>query len=277
MDTPTATFIALLILAAVCALAWLAPSWWSARRRRRLQRQVFPAAWRKILRRRVPLVQRLPADLQLQLKKHMQVFIAEKAFLGCAGLEVTEEMRVVVAAQACLLLLNRPTGYYRQLRQILLYPGAFAVQRVTTDGAGVQQEQRHALSGESWSQGRVILSWQDTLEGAAVADDGRNVVIHEFAHQLDQENGPANGAPLRPRSAQPQRWSQVFHAAYARLQAQARMGEPGLLNHYGAQDPAEFFAVVSEVFFEQAAELAAYDPALYRELCGYYRVDPAGW
>ena len=277
MDTPTATFIALLILAAVCALGWWLPTWWVARRRQQLRGQVFPAAWRKILRRRVPLVRRLPVDLQLQLKKHMQVFIAEKAFLGCAGLQITEEMRVVVAAQACLLLLNRPTGYYRNLRQILVYPGAFAVQRASTDGAGVQQEQRHALAGESWSQGQVILSWQDTLEGAAVADDGRNVVIHEFAHQLDQENGPANGAPLRPHGADPQRWSQVFHAAYARLQAQAHAGEPGLLNHYGAQDPAEFFAVVSEVFFEQAAELAEYDPALYRELRGYYRVDPAGW
>nr|WP_315236992.1 zinc-dependent peptidase [uncultured Albidiferax sp.] len=277
MDTPTATLIALLILTAVCALGWWLPTWWVARRRQQLRGQVFPAAWRKILRRRVPLVRRLPVDLQLQLKKHMQVFIAEKAFLGCAGLQITEEMRVVVAAQACLLLLNRPTGYYRNLRQILVYPGAFAVQRASTDGAGVQQEQRHALAGESWSQGQVILSWQDTLEGAAVADDGRNVVIHEFAHQLDQENGPANGAPLRLHGADPQRWSQVFHAAYARLQAQAHAGEPGLLNHYGAQDPAEFFAVVSEVFFEQAAELAAYDPALYRELRGYYRVDPAGW
>ncbi|WP_394791722.1 zinc-dependent peptidase [Rhodoferax sp.] len=277
MDTPTATFIALLILVLVCALGWSAPRWWVARRRRRLQQVAFPAVWRKILRRRVPMLRRLPADLQLQLKKHMQVFIAEKAFLGCAGLQITEEMRVVIAAQACLLLLNRPQGYYRKLRQILVYPGAFAVQRASTDGNGVQQEQRHALAGESWSQGQVILSWQDSLEGAATPDDGRNVVIHEFAHQLDQEKGTANGAPARSRRADPKRWSQVFHAAYAKLRRQAHVGEPGLLNHYGAQDPAEFFAVVSEVFFEQATELAEYDPALYRELCGYYRVDPANW
>jgi Mlc titration factor MtfA (ptsG expression regulator) len=126
----------------------------------------------------------------------------------------------------------------------------------------------------------VILSWQDTLEGAAVADDGRNVVIHEFAHQLDQENGAARGAPpptLGDTQHNAQRWSQVFHAAYAQLQSEMHHGIVGLLNHYGAQDPAEFFAVVSEVFFEQPGALVTEYPALYRELSGYYKVDPAGW
>jgi Mlc titration factor MtfA (ptsG expression regulator) len=124
------------------------------------------------------------------------------------------------------------------------------------------------------------LSWQDCLEGAAHADDGRNVVIHEFAHQLDQESGPANGAPLHVSDApdySPQRWSQVFHASYAQLQHQARTGHVGLLDPYGAQDPAEFFAVASEVFFEQSAELRLEYPELYRELAGFYRVDPSSW
>ena len=165
---------------------------WLQYRRTRIGARAFPAPWRKILQHRVPLVRRLPVDLQLQLKKLMQVFIAEKAFIGCAGLRVTEEMRVVIAAQACLLLLNRPTDYFGNVRQILVYPGAFVVQRTTTDSIGVQQEHRQALAGESWSQGQVILSWQDAMEGAAAADDGRNVVIHEFAHQLDQENGFAD-------------------------------------------------------------------------------------
>jgi Mlc titration factor MtfA (ptsG expression regulator) len=253
---------------------------WLAYRRGRVGGQAFPATWRKILRRRVPLVRKLPADLQLQLKKHMQVFIAEKTFIGCAGLRITDEMRVVIAAQACLLLLNRVTGYFGQVRQILVYPGAFVVQHTTTDGAGVQQEHRHALAGESWSQGQVILSWQDALEGAAVADDGRNVVIHEFAHQLDQENGAAHGAPPpAPGDTHysAQRWSQVFHAAYAQLQDELHRGHDGLLSHYGAKDPAEFFAVVSEVFFEQAQALSKAYPALYRELSGYYKVDPLSW
>lgn len=279
MDTPTATFLALLLLATICTLGWLAPQWWVARRRRKIRQQPFPAAWRTILRRRVPLVRRLPADLQLQLKQQMQVFIAEKSFLGCAGLTITDEMRVVIAAQACLLVLNRPTGLYPHLRQILVYPGAFAVQRTHTDGV-VQREERQTLLGESWAQGQVVLSWHDAQAGAATPGDGSNVVIHEFAHQLDQEKGQATGAPQRQQGnhqANPARWSQVFHAAYAKLQREAHVGEPGLLNHYGAQDPAEFFAVVSEVFFEQAAELKDYDPALYQELAGYYRVDPVAW
>lgn len=267
-------------LALLLAVGLLAQPYWLAYRRSRVRETAFPAAWRKILQRRVPLVRKLPAPLQMQLKKHMQVFIAEKSFLGCGGLRITEEMRVVIAAQACLLILNRATDYFANVRQILLYPGAFVVNRTTVDGAGVQQDHRQALAGESWSQGQVILSWQDTLEGAAVADDGRNVVIHEFAHQLDQENGAARGAPpptLGDTQHNAQRWSQVFHAAYAQLQSEMHHGIVGLLNHYGAQDPAEFFAVVSEVFFEQPGALVTEYPALYRELSGYYKVDPAGW
>ena len=280
MDAQTLSFLLLCSAALLFVLALLGLPWWVARQRARVRQQAFPAQWRKILQRRVPLVRRLPADLQLQLKKHIQVFIAEKAFIGCAGLRITDEMRVVIAAQACLLLLNRPTDFYPHLRQILVYPAAFVVDRTHIDGAGVLQEQRQALAGESWSQGQVILSWQDSLEGAAVADDGRNVVIHEFAHQLDQENGPANGAPLPApgdRRHNRQRWAEVFHAAYAQLQVQARAGHAGLFSHYGATDPAEFFAVASEVFFEQPVELVRDFPALYRELRGYYQLDPAGW
>lgn len=271
-------------LALLLIIGLLAHPYWLAYRRARITSRAFPAAWRKILKHRVPLVRRLPFDLQLQLKKRMQVFIAEKAFLGCAGLRVSEEMRVVIAAQACLLILNRPTDYFANVRQILLYPGAFVIKRApastSADEAGVQHEQRQVLTGESWTQGQVILSWQDTLEGAAVADDGRNVVIHEFAHQLDSENGAPNGAPpptLGDRQYHAERWSHVFHAAYARLQSEARHGIQGLLNHYGAQSPAEFFAVVSEVFFEQATALAQEYPQLYQELRGYYKVDPTLW
>lgn len=273
-------FVIFCVLAMLLVLGLVGQPYWRAYRRSRVSRRALPAAWRKILQRRVPLLRRMPADLQLQLKKHMQVFIAEKDFIGCGGLQVTDEIRVVIAAQACLLVLNRGTGYFDVVRQILVYPAAFVVQRTVTDGAGVQQENRHALAGESWSQGQVILSWQDALEGAAIPDDGRNVVIHEFAHQLDQENGAAQGAPppaLGDRQHSAQRWSQVFHAAYAQLQAEVNRGHHGLLSHYGAQNPAEFFAVVSEVFFEQAQALAREYPALYQELRGYYKVDPALW
>ena len=280
----TTDAVALLLIcgAALAFSVWmLGQPYLVAWRRERVQRQAFPASWRKILRRRVPLVRRLPAELQLQLKKHMQVFIAEKSFIGCAGLSITEEMRVVIAAQACLLILNRPTGYFRELRQILVYPGAFVVKRPVIDDIGVRRERRQALTGESWSEGQVVLSWQDSLDGAAVADDGMNVVIHEFAHQLDQESGAANGAPPviaghRDRQGS-ERWSRVFREAYAGHKADVRFGHEGLIDPYGATDPAEFFAVVSEVFFEQPRDLQQGYPDLYRELSGYYRVDPAQW
>lgn len=280
---PQGKRVAFYVLCAA-ALGWilvlLGQPWWRAYRQRRVLMHPFPAHWRRVLRRRVPMLQRLPADLQLQLKKCIQVFIAEKAFIGCAGLTVTEEMRVVIAAQACLLVVNRSMQHYDHVRQVLVYPGAFIVRRTVTDGIGVQQDQRQTLSGESWTQGQVILSWQDVLEGAAVSDDGRNVVLHEFAHQLDQENGAAQGAP--PPAAgdtqhNAQRWKQVLSQAYALLQDQAQRGEQGLLNHYGAENPAEFFAVATEAFFEQAAEMAEHHPALYQELRSYYKVDPASW
>ena len=273
-------FYILCVAALGLILALLGQPWLRAYRHRRVLMHPFPAHWRRVLRHRVPMLRRLPVDLQLQLKQLIQVFIAEKAYIGCAGLTVTEEMRVVIAAQACLLVLNRSMQHYDHVRQILVYPDVFWVQRTVTDAIGVQQDQRQALSGESWTQGQVILSWQDALDGAAVADDGRNVVLHEFAHQLDQENGAAHGAPL-PAAGDTgynaQRWKQVFSQAYAHLQAQVQRGEQGLFNHYGAQSPAEFFAVATEVFFEQATALFAHDPALYRELSGYYKVDPASW
>jgi MtfA peptidase len=263
------------------ALLWLVwllggPTWqrW---RRHRIARKPFPAAWREVLRRQVPIVARLPAALQLQLKQHMLVFIADKPIIGCNGLQVSEAMRVVIAAQACLLLLNRRGEGFPNLRQVLLYPDTFVVDRVAPLASGVLQEQRRALAGESWQQGQVILSWADVQAGAATPDDGRNVVIHEFAHQLDQESGVANGAPWLGRRERRERWSQVLGAEFARLRERIEHGEPTLLGDYAASEPAEFFAVASEVFFEQPRALADDAPALYRELAAYYRVDPLNW
>ena len=268
---------------ALIGLGLLAVAWFAsepllvAYRRWKVRRQPFPAEWREILRRRVPYFRSLPADLQLQLKKRMQVFLAEKPFIGCNGLEVSDEMRVTIAAQACLLILNRRTDYFANLRRILVYPGAFIVDRVHTDGAGVLQDQRQVLSGESWSQGQVILSWDDVVEGASVVDDGRNVVTHEFAHQLDQASGHANGAPSLVGRRSRQRWARVLGEEFTRLQQQANVGQPSLLSHYGATNPAEFFAVASEVFFEQPERMAEVHPGLYAELARFYRVNPLSW
>jgi MtfA peptidase len=264
--------------AAFLVIAWLlAPPWRLERRRRRLRAKPAPRAWREILRRRVPGLARLPAPLRAQLEGHMQVFLAEKTFHGCDGLRVTEEMRIVIAAQACLLLLNRRTDYFPRMCEVLVYPGPFIVERLRLEPSGVLQEQRQVLTGESWSHGQVVLSWEDALAGAEVADDGRNVVLHEFAHQLDQEKGLANGAPYLGSRATRERWAEVLGEEFARLQMRTAMGEPSLFNAYGATAPAEFFAVVTEVFFEQPQPMARDHPALYAALRGLYRVDPAAW
>ncbi len=289
--------VALLLVGVIAGL----PRWRTLRRQAWASRP-FPAAWRSILRRRVPLYRQLPADLQHQLRRRILVFLAEKPFLGCAGLAVTDEMRVTIAAQACLLRLNRGGALFPELKQVLVYPGAFVVDRVHAAPGGVLREQRRALAGESWSQGQVILSWRDVLDGARILDDGHNVVLHEFAHQLDQESGSANGAPRLGSRAAQARWAQVMSAEFAALQARIRAresaqaraqaewswhgpssegatahGAADLISDYGATNEAEFFAVVTEVFFEQATVLAERHPALFALLRDYYAVDPREW
>lgn len=264
-------------LALAFVLWLLGQPYLTERKRRRLRERPFPAAWREILKHRVPYVRILPVDLQLQLKRHIQVFLAEKTFIGCDGLTITDEMRVTIAAQACLLILNRARGYYPKLREILVYPSSFVVEREHTDGIGVAHHARQVLAGESWERGQVVLSWHDTLAGAATPDDGQNVVIHEFAHQLDQETGAANGAPVLPRRDQYARWAKVLGAEFRHLQTAASEQQETLFNNYGASDPAEFFAVISEVFFEQPRRMADEHPALYRELALFYRLDPLSW
>lgn len=268
--------ITLLLGAAVIA-AVILPPYWRNYRRCKIAAQPFPEAWRAILKRRMPYFRAMPADLQIQLKKHIQVFVAEKEFVGCNGLNITDDMRVTIAAQACLLLLNQPCHYYPLLRQILLYPSAFIVEDAHTDMAGIVSEQRRVLSGESWAQGKVILSWQDTLEGAANPGDGRNVVIHEFAHQLDQEKGQATGAPVLSRNSDYQQWAGVMADEFALLQQKALTQQGSLFDHYGATSPAEFFAVITEVFFEQPRQMAEQHPALYQQLSQFYRLNPLSW
>ncbi len=271
-----ALFLSLTVVALV--IAWLlAEPWLVERRRRNLRSRPFPPSWGVIIEQRLPQVSALPANLRRQLEGHVQVFLAEKHFWGCDGVEITDEVRVTIAAQACLLLLNRPTGYFPKLRQILVYPGAFLVERLRPEPSGVLQETRQALSGESWANGQVVLSWEDTLAGAAAPDDGRNVVLHEFAHQLDQEKGYANGAPGIGSRTGRERWAHVMGEEFARLQYKVMTQAPSLFSSYGASAPAEFFAVITETFFEQPALVRHDHPALYAELAALYGIDPATW
>lgn len=270
-----ALIVSLLALALVLWL--LGQPYLAARRRQRIRQQPFPAAWRALLKRRLPDLRRLPPDLQLRLRQHIQVFLSEKTFIGCGGLAITDEMRLTIAAQACLLILARPRGYYPKLHTILVYPDSFVVRHESTDDIGISHRTRQILAGESWEHGQVVLSWQDILEDAANPDDGCNVVIHEFAHQLDQETGVANGAPVLAHGSQYARWSQVLGAGFTDLQAARAERQETLFDDYGASDPAEFFAVISEVFFEQPRRMAEEHPSLYQELANFYGLNPQSW
>lgn len=268
-------FLALLTFVVLAAVFF--PPVWRAYRRKKIQQQPFPAAWRQILKHRMPYFRALPADLQLQLKKLIQVFVAEKQFVGCADLVVTDEMRVTIAAQACLLLLNKPPHYYPKLKQILIYPAAFVVPTAQSDAAGVVSEMAQVRLGESWQTGQIILSWVDTLKSAAICNDGHNLVIHEFAHQLDQLKGQATGAPLLRSTEAYQQWAEVLSYEFEQLQKQLALGLPTLFDAYAATNPAEFFAVISEVFFEQPDLFAAQHGALYQQLRSFYALDPLSW
>lgn len=267
-----------LLLALASVAAWLAGPGLLARwRRARVRRQPFPPAWRAALRERMPAFAELPADVQLRLKKHAQVLLSEVPLIGCAGFVVTDEVRALVAVQASLLLLGRGDGGFEGLSQVLVYPGAFVAHRTVVQADGTVRDERQALAGESWQQGQVVLSWEDVVEGAADPGDGRNVVIHEFAHRLDQMAGAANGAPWLPGRARRLHWARVFASEFDALQRQLGTGESGLIDPYAATSPAEFFAVTTELFFERPEALAAAHPALHAQLRGFYGVDPAHW
>ena len=245
-------------------------------RRQRIARRPFPAAWRDIVRRRVPLVRELPPAQQLRLKKHVQVLLAEVPFVGCAGLDVSDEMRVAIAAQAAFLLLGRG-GSFGNLREVLVYPGHFVVPRAESGAGGVVHEGRDVLAGQSWQRGQVIVAWDAVQDGAAEPHDGANVVMHEFAHQLDQDTGAANGAPYVGRGALQQAWARVMNQEFDALHARLACAEPSLIGPYAATSPAEFFAVTTEIFFERPDALAAERPALYEQLKRCYRLDPVSW
>jgi hypothetical protein len=241
------------------------------RRRERLRSQPFPPEWDAILLKNVPLYGRLDEANRRELQGHIHVFLAEKHFEGCGGLELTDEIELTIAAQACLLLLHRETDYYRRLITVLVYPHAYVARRVKSLGGGFVLEGKEGRLGEAWADGVVVLSWDDVWAGAADIHDGHNVVLHEFAHQLDQEDGAADGAPILDRRSQYVAWARVLGAEYERL----RRGRKSALDRYGATNPAEFFAVATECFFEKPAQMRKKHPELYEELKEYYRQDPA--
>lgn len=233
----------------------------------------FPALWEQILQQRVPVYRLLSEPDRRELRSYIRWFVGSKQFEGCAGLVITDEIRVIVAAQACLLLLHRETPCYERLHLIRVYPGAsFALS--STDTA----------SGESWQHGVVLVAWDSVLGGAANPFDGHNVVLHEFAHQLDQEDGRADGTPLLGRGMAPAEqsgvytsWARMLSNEYEEFRRSIEEGGKTVMDPYGGCNQVEFFAVATECFFEKPKQLRKRHPDLYAMLRQFYRQDPAAW
>jgi len=221
---------------------------------------------------RLPLLHRLTEDEQIRLRHLSILFLHKKSFSGTHGLVVSEEMALVIAQQACLLILNLGIEWYDGWVEILIYPGGFVPERTVIDEYGVVHRINDALSGESWQRGPVILSWDATADAGAL--DGSNLVIHEFAHKLDMLTGDANGFPPIHDEMDRDEWTQAFTMAFDDFQAQTRDGIQSDINSYGASSPAEFIAVLSEVFFEQPKIIQSRYPQVFSLLREFYRQNP---
>lgn len=237
-------------------------------RRGRLAQRPFPLAWEKFLFE-IPLYPWLSAEEKRELKGHIQIFLAEKKFEGAAGFSVDDRVRVTVAGNACLLLLHRESDYFPLMRTVVVYPTLYVARYARPGPAGIVEEGMEVRAGESWPLGTVVLAW-DAAASAGFGPGARNVVIHEFAHQLDLEDGAMQGVPVLPPDLL-DLWPKIFFEEYARVSSS--LG-PMPLSH-GQENPAEFFAAAVELFFSDPWSLRAHHPNLYALLSRFFRQDPA--
>jgi len=240
--------------------------------RRTLLEQPFPADWQPYVDR-LPFFRALDERGQERICADLRVLIDEKNWEGCGGLEMTDEIQVTIAAQASLLLLNIEHEYYKHVESILVYPSAYKTMP-SQDAAGVMREGQANL-GEAWRRGPVVLSWDATLHGALDPKDGHNLVLHEFAHKLDMLDGLADGTPPMDSKDQMAQWVKTMSREFAKLRDAAEDRKATVMDTYGATNPAEFFAVATECFFEKARKLKQRHPSVYECLQDYYQQDPA--
>ena len=265
-------FLGLLILIGGF-LAWRA---WSKRQWQQevLASRLTDEEWR-IIRAQVPLIRKLPPSLKEPFEGKVALFLNQVDLVGCDGLEVTDDMALSIAGQAALLVVGTE-AWYKHLTTVLIYPGAFKSKQTLQDGYVVTEEEVVRL-GESWSRGPVVLSWRDVQQGGLNDSDGLNVVLHEFAHQLDDLSGQTDGAPPMADGQSFARWAQVIVAAYDRHVANTQAGRRTVIDAYGATSHEEFFAVAVELFFEKPHALQEAEPEVYAQLSKLLNVDPASW
>jgi MtfA peptidase len=244
-------------------------------KRRRISKKPFPPPWLQIIEKNVQYYNKLPDNDKKELLRHVLIFMSEKEFEGCGDLKITDEIRVTIAAQACILLLHRVTDYYPGLSSILVYPQAFIANTTEDLPNGVVAESRSIHAGESWHRGSVVLSWDDVKGGCADIRDGNNVVFHEFAHQLDDSYAKGDNTPVFQNHSRYITWARVLQNDFEKLCSDVNLSRETFLDQYGTTNIQEFFAVATEYFFEKPGELKKYHPHLYEELKFFYQQDPA--
>jgi Mlc titration factor MtfA (ptsG expression regulator) len=248
--------------------------WLRAWRRRRLLARPFNPRWLEYLARHVPHYRRLTAAEQAKLKGDLRVFIAERQWEG-VSLTLTDEIQVAIAGQACLLVLSYSVDLFNRVRTVLVYPQAFTGPYRRPVIADIALHGEAEWFGEAIYRGPVRLSWYDSQQGGALAGEGENLVMHEFAHQLDMLDGMADGIPPIGDPALRTRWKTVMHEEYEKLARAVDRGRDTFLDPYGATDEAEFFSVATETFFQRPLDLRTEHPRLYTLLAAIYQQDPA--
>ncbi len=255
-------------------MIWNPFRWWRERRRARLLAAPMLASWRAIVEG-LPFWSSLDDAERERLVRIARILVAEKEWEGCGGLKLTDEIRVTIAAQAALLVLHRPESeWFPGVPAILVYPHAYVNPLPHTDRFGIVTVGT-ANQGEAWRRGPVVLDWDDVQQGVARPADGRNLVFHEFAHKLDMLDGFADGCPPLDSREEYRHWHAVMVREYQALCRDAEDGRATLLDTYGATNPAEFFAVATEAFFERGEEMSRTHSAMYAALADYFRQDPA--
>jgi Mlc titration factor MtfA (ptsG expression regulator) len=267
------TLILAVFLFAVCGFGYRA--WTRKRWRQHLLECALTEAELASIIEQVPLVAKMPLALRNKLEGKICLFLDQVAFQGCNGLEVVEAMRLSIAAQACLIVVNTD-AWYENLTTVLIYPSAFKSVNATVHGF-VVTERETIRTGESWSRGPVILSWAHSAQGALNTDDGHNVVLHEFAHQFDDRSGRTDGVPVLNFGQSHAEWAKVFLDAFARHTDLTAKGAKTVIDPYGATGHEEFFATSVEVFFEKPVQLHRDEPAMYEQLATLFALDPSTW
>lgn len=253
-------------------------AWLKQRRRAKLLAQPFLSAWEGIIEANVFHDQQLDPEQRAKLRQLVAIFVAEKHWEGCHGLAISDEIKVTIAAQACLLVVGLDEVYFDHVVSILVYPTAYVGAETEISRAGVVIEGGQARMGEAWYRGPVVLSWADALAGGRHEQPGHNLVLHEFAHQLDMMNGRRiDGTPRLQNSTQYRRWGEVLQPEYEKLINDCEHGRRGFIDCYGATSVGEFFAVLTESFFERPAILRQYHLETYEVLRDFYQLDPASW